>query len=206
MPIAVDSLIQTTVLGLKDQQNVLNVFWYRCTSAPSTGTVAENLEALILKLWEVDLGTMEPLWTAVMPDDYTLNAIRAQVIKPVRTAYVEKLIVDLGDLVADQIQTANLSWVFVKQSDAAGRRGKGTTHMLLPVSTWMSNGSLTGVGSADREALIAAIPQIVTVAAGGTYEPIIYHPDFSPAFSRITHCTIKSEIRTMSRRTVGRGI
>jgi len=46
----------------------------------------------------------------------------------------------------------------------------------------------------------------VVVTAGGTYDPVIYHPGFSPNYSRITHCTIMPQVRTMSRRTVGRGI
>jgi len=206
MPLAVNDIVQTTVIGRKDGQNILNVFHYRCSTAPSTGTPAENLSSLIVFLWEVDTGYLEPAWLECLPNDYTLNAVRAQVVAPVRGAYVERLIVDDGDIDTNVLNTPNLTWVFVKQAELAGRRGRGTTHMVVPTTDWISNGELAASGGASRDALVALMDDQITVPAGGVFEPVIYHPGFSPSFSRITHCTIKQEIRTMSRRTVGRGI
>jgi len=206
MPIAVNAIIQVTALQQRDNQQILNVFHYRCTTAPSTGTEAANTLALIDHLWQVPAGTLGPLWQAVNADDTFLNRVRGQQIAPTRLAYVESLIVTSGNIAVNPVETANLSWVFVKQSEFAGRRGKGTTHMLLPTTDWMSGGNLFPTGQADRDAFMGAIDDQVTVAAGGVYEPVIFHPNFSPNFHRITHCTQKPEIRTMSRRTVGRGI
>jgi len=206
MPIAVNDIIQTTVVGRKDGQEILNMFYYRCTVAPSTGTPAENLSALLAHLWEVDAGVLEPSWLNCLPDDYNLRMVRGQVVAPARSAYVEYLVVDNGEINGNQLDTANLAWVFVKQTELAGRRGRGVTHMLLPATTWFANGELAAEGAGERTTLVNTIPLTVVVVAGGTYEPVIYHPGFSPAFSRITHCTIKQEVRTMSRRTVGRGI
>jgi len=206
VPLAVNDIVQVTVTGQKDGSNILNVFHYQCTTAPSTGTPAENISSLLDHLWAVGLGVIEASWVAVMPDDYTLRSVRGQRVAPTRTAYVEQQLVDLGVINANQLQTANLSWVIVKQSDTPGRRGKGTLHMLLPTTDWMTNGELNVTGAADRSALANLLDDQQTVAAGGVYVPVIYHPNFSPNFSRITHATIKQEIRTMSRRTVGRGI
>jgi len=206
MPLAINDIIQVTVEGRKDGQTLLNVFHYRCTVAPSTGTPADNIGAFLTQDWAVDAGRLEILWTPVMPDDYNLRLVRGQRVAPTRSAYVEQLLIDNGDIAAFQMDTANLAWVFVKQTELAGRRGRGTTHMLLPASDWILNGELSTEGATARQDLIEAIDDTVVVVSGGTYEPVIYHPAFSPNFSRITHCTIKQEIRTMRRRTVGRGI
>jgi len=206
MGLAVGAIIQVTALQQKHNQQIMNVFHYRCTTAPSTGSEAENTRALILHLWDVPGGVLGPLWQAVNDDDTFLNRVRGQQVAPTRLAYVEELIVTSGNIAANKLETQNLSWVFVKQSEFAGRRGKGTTHMLLPTTDWMSDGTLFATGQADRDAFMEEVDDVQTVAAGGVYEPVIYHPDFSPSFHKITHCTQKPEIRTMSRRTVGRGI
>jgi len=206
MPLAVSDIVRITVGGEKDGQSILNIFDFQVTTAPSTGSPAENIEALLLHLWDNTAGIWHAAWMEVMPDDYLLRFVRGQRIAPTRSAYVEKLIVATGAINSDQMQTANLAWVFVKQTELAGRRGRGNTHMLLPASTWMLNGFLDTNGAAERASLVSLIDDQVTVAAGGVYVPVIFHPNFSPNFSRITHATIKQEIRTMRRRTVGRGI
>jgi len=206
MPLAVNDIVQVTVLQSRNNQQYMNVYHYRCSTAPSTGTPAENVAALIDHLWQVPGGTLGPLWQAINADDTFLNRVRGQVIHPTRAAYVEHLIVSSGNIDANQLETGNLAWVFVKQSEFAGRRGKGTTHMIVPASDWMQDGNLDGNGQIERDAFMAEVDDVQTVAAGGTYEPVIFHPGFSPAFHRITHTTQKPEIRTMSRRTVGRGI
>jgi len=206
MPLAVNDIVQMTVFGEKDGQTILNVFHFRCTIAPSTGTPADNLTNFINELWEIDVGAWEIAWTAVHPVDYNLRGVRAQKVNAPRGAYVEQLLIDNGEIAVNPTQTANLTWVFVKQSEFAGRRGKGTTHMLLPSYDWMENGSLTIEGGTARLDLTGLVPNTVVLTSGGTYEPVIYHPNFSPNFHRITHCTTKQEIRTMRRRTVGRGI
>jgi len=202
MPLAVNDIVQMTVMGEKDSQTILNVFYFRCTVAPSTGTPADNISNLLNQLWEVDVGAWEIAWTAVMPGDYNLRGVRGQKINAPRGAYVEQLLIDNGEIVVNPSQTPNLAWVFVKQSEDGGRRGKGTTHMLIPSTDWYENGELTIDGATERLNLTSLVPNTVVVTAGGTYEPIIYHPNFSPNFSRITHCTIKQEVRVMRRRTV----
>jgi len=206
MPLAVNDIIQVTVLQSRNAQQVLNVFHYRCATAPSTGTEADNVRALVVHLWQTGGGVFPDLWKAINSTDTFLNRVRGQKIAPTRQAYVEELIITAGDIAANNLETTNLSWVFVKQSEAAGRRGKGTTHMLVPTTEWMTDGLLDDDGQTDRDNFMAEIDNTQTVAAGGVYEPVIFHPNFSPNFHRITHCTQKPELRTMSRRTVGRGI
>jgi len=206
MPLAVNDIVQVTVFGQKDGNTILNVFHYQCTTAPSTGTPAENIGSLLNFLWEVDNGMLQPAWMAVHAEDYLLRAVRGQRVNPSRTAYVEQLLVDTGDIQVNTLNTSNLSWVIVKQSDTPGRRGKGTLHMVVPSTDWIIDGQLDQAGAADRTTLANLLDDQVTVPAGGVFVPVIYHPNFSPNFSRITHATIMQTIRTMSRRTVGRGI
>jgi len=206
MPLAVSDIVRVTVGGEKDGQSILNIFDFQVTTAPSTGTPAENIGTLLDHLWNSTTGTWHDTWLACLPDDYLLRLVRGQRIAPTRSAYVENLIVSPGAIAADQMQTANLAWVFIKQTELAGRRGRGTTHMLLPATNWMLNGNLDVNGAAERALLVNLVDDQVTVAAGGVYVPVIFHPNFSPNFSRVTHATEKTEIRTMRRRTVGRGI
>jgi len=206
MPLAVNDIVQMTVEGRKDGQAILNVFYYRVTVAPSTGSVSDNITGLINHLWGVDTGVLEVLWTLVMPTDYTLQLARGQKISPTREAYVEVLLIDNGDIAVNPLDTANLAWVFVKQTEFAGRRGRGTTHMLLPTMDWVTNGELNAEGQAQRLALAAEVSNTQVPVSGGTFEPVLYHPGFSPNFHRITHGTVKQEVRVMRRRTVRVGI
>lgn len=206
MPLAVNDVIQMTVLGLKDVQACWNVFHFQVGTAPSTGTPAENIAALITHLWDNATGVWFDKWLACLPDDYTLRSVRGQRVAPTRLAYVETLIVAAGTCVNLPTELSNVTWVFTKQSELAGRRGVGDTHMLFPSPEWATNGELNATGQTERTALMNLIDDQVTVAAGGVYLPIIYHPNFSPNFTRITHTTQKQQIRTMRRRTVGRGI
>jgi len=206
MPLAVNDIIQTTVEGRKDGQTVLNVFYHRVATPASTGTEASNITDFLNHVWAVDTGTLEPLFLNCLPTDYNLRLVRGQKVSPLRGAYVELLVVDNGEVVDAPLPTANVSWVFVKQTELAGRRGRGTTHMLMPSATWFTGGELSDTGPATRLALANAIANVQTVALGGVYEPVLFHPGFSPAWSRITHCTIKQQVRVMRRRTVGQGI
>ena len=203
---AVNDIVEVTLNQRKAGQELMNVFHYKCTVTPSTGTLRGNLFSLGQFLWAVDVGLLSQLLTPCMPDDWTMQSYRAQVISPARTAYVEELLIDSGDIAANQLETANLAWVIVKQTDLAGRRGRGDTHFLLPASNWMDNGELAAEGGGARTDLRDALSTHIVVPSGGEYDPVIYHPGFSPSSSVITHCTIKNQVRVMRRRTVGLGI
>jgi hypothetical protein len=203
---AVNDIIEMTVNQRKDGQSLQNVFHYRCTVTPSSGTERANLFSLIQFLWDVDTGFLEPLLTVCMPDDWILQSVRAQVVAPARHSYAEQLLVDNGDLSANLLDTPNLAWVIIKQSELAGRRGRGTTHFLVPTNDWITDGELNTTNAGNRADLANALDDHIVVPSGGEYDPVLYHPGFSPNYSTITHTTIKSEIRTMRRRTVGRGI
>jgi hypothetical protein len=206
MPLSVNDIVQVTIGGLKDQQTVMNTVHFQCTTAASTGTPAENMASLLDHLWDNATGIWFDPWLALMPDDYTLQTVRAQRVAPTRSAYIEQLVVAAGTAVNVAAETANLTWVLVKQSELAGRRGKGTMHILLASPEHYTNGLLNVNGATPRLTWASLIDDQVTVTAGGVYVPVIFHPNFSPNFSRITHATIKQEVRTMRRRTVGRGI
>lgn len=206
MPLAVNDVLEMTVGGIKDGNTILNIFHFQCTVAPSTGSPAENVNAFITHLWDDPGGLWFDEWLAVMPTDWTFRFVRCQRVAPTRLAYVEVAQAVAGLAASPAIPTANLAWVFVKQSELAGRRGVGPVHMLLPSADWMTDGELNLTEQDSRTDLMNLMPNTIVVTAGGTYAPIIYHPGFSPNFTRITHVTQKQQIRTMRRRTVGRGI
>lgn len=206
MPVAANDIIQLTVEGRKDAQAILNVFTYRVAAAPSSGTVSDNITALIAELWDDPLGTWTTPWLNIMPSDYTLRAIRGQRLAPTRGAYVEVLKQTVGNIAENPIETANLSWVFIKQSETAGRWAQSPTHMLMPSMNWFTNGELNNTAGPERAVFLALVPAIVAPGDGGSYEPVIYNPGRVPNFVRITHVTEKQEVRVMRRRTVGLGI
>lgn len=206
MPVAANDIIQLTVEGRKDAQAILNMFCYRVAAAPSSGTVADNIDALIAELWDDPGGTWIAPWLNMMPLDYTLRAVRGQRLAPTRSAYVEELIQTVGLIEGNLLETANLSWVFIKQSETAGRWAQSPTHMLMPSQDWFTNGELNAFGAAARATFLALVPQIVAPGDGGSYEPVIFNPGRIPNFVKITHVTTKQEVRVMRRRTVGLGI
>lgn len=206
MPVAANDIVSVTVDGRKDSQTILNVFHYRCTAAPSSGSVSDNITALMNTMWDDPAGTWLTAWRNVMPNDYTLRASRGQRVAPTRSAYIEKLIQTDGLIVEDPIQTANMTWVFVKQSEVAGRWAQSPTHMLLPANSWYTNGELNNGAAPERAVLLALVPSNVIPGDGSTWEPVIFNPGRVPNFVRITHVTERQEVRVMRRRTVRVGI
>jgi hypothetical protein len=206
MPLAVNDIIQITSIGFKEAQTVLWVLHYKVITAPSTGTPANNLDALLHHMFDSPGGTLIDVWEPCNTDDTEIRRARAQVVAPSRAAYVEINVGIFGVIGVNPTDTANLSWVFVKQSEFAGRRGRGTAHMVLPTFDWVTNGELNATGQGARSNLMDVVDDNQVPALGGVYQPIIYHPGFSPNSHNITHCTQKPEVRTMRRRTVRYGI
>jgi len=206
MPLAVNDIVQVTSIGKKEGQTILWVLHYKVTVAPSTGTPADNLAGLLHGLFDAPGGLLIDPWIACNSDDTSHDRARAQVVAPTRAAYVEILTGYFGDIGDNKVDTANLTWVFLKQTEFAGRRGRGACHMVLPTWDWVTNGELDSDGQGARTALLDAVDDVSSPASGGTFQPVIYHPGFSPNSHQITHCTQMPEVRTMRRRTVRVGI
>lgn len=206
MPVAANDIVTVTIDGRKDAQTILNMFHYRVAAAPSSGTVSDNIRALIDHLWDDPAGTWLTPFLTLMPDDYTLRAVRGQRVAPTRSSYIEKLIQAEGLVAFEPSQTSNLTWVFIKQSETAGRWAQSPTHMLLASTGWMSNGELNNVTGPERAVFMALVPQNVVPGDGSTWEPVIFNLGRVPNFVKITHVTERQEIRVMRRRTVRVGV
>jgi len=206
MPISVNDILEMRLNGRCFGQRIMNVFHFQCSVAPSTGTVYNNLESFNLFVWDGPGSLWLTDWLALLPDTYLLSHVDTQIVAPNRSAFFRGTYNEVGSIAADQLQSCNDAWVFTKQSDIPGRRGRGDTHMLLPSNGWQAAGELSTTGQADRTAFMNLIPSNVVVTAGGTYAPVLFHRGFSPNFTRITHTTQQPTLRVMRRRTVGQGI
>jgi hypothetical protein len=207
MPIAVNDIIQVTLEADFWGSRILNTFHYRCLSAPPAGPTSGSLASLLAYLWDQATGIMSLKWGPVNNTSYFLRRAKGQVLTPIRSAYVNFDIGGTGAIVPDGLQVSNLSWVITRKTDLGGRAFRGNLHLVVPTAGWTTNsGFLSGANRVDREALRDQIPLQVSVPIGGQYEPVIFHRNLDPNYTRITTAVIQDEVRTMSRRTVGRGI
>jgi hypothetical protein len=140
--------------------------------------------------------------------DITTDYIQGQWIYPTRWSYLRIQPTFPNGLLNPPTIPQNLAAVVTLQADEAGRTARGDVHIAGLDTEVTEAGELLPLGK-QHVAIIGA--SLVAVLSGGDLGdtnmlPIIYHRT-APQLSKIARrFTVQETIRTMSRRTVGRGI
>ena len=146
---------------------------------------------------------------ALRDQDCVLNDVQIQAIDPARYVAIGFALNQAGAIttLSPNLDTPNLAAVLTRRAVVATRRGVSSLHIPLAISTdTMANGSLTVAAQTDLGDHGNAILSIGSLGDGITMSSVIYHKAGNPLTNDIESFFAETTVRTMRRRTVGRGI
>jgi len=205
MPVNPGDLVQLSWRGTCFNQRVLMVRNFRVTGSggspqPTGQTLAQIIDA-------VEPGTgSQPIsdaYLACLTANYTLNAIRAQVVRPDRSAFVERSYNDAGTGGAGTL--SNTMGAITFRTANAGRNQVSTIKVGPLPAAFTIAGDVAAAGRAFLASLADFLqaPFVVNPPAI-TLSPIIWHAP-GLTYDAIINYTVQPQARVMVRRTVGRG-
>jgi len=204
MPQAVGDVLLVTFDGLWHNQRTMTTFHYGVGSLIGTPTYLQF--ATDMKTAFNTAGGLIPTFLACCPPDYFLNNMWVQTIAPTRVVKTILSIATSGQNASDS-NTANLSSVVTRRGALANRKNIGSVHIPYPnLDADGSNGTISAAHLALMEVFAVQVRRTVTMSGTGSVTPVLFNgptfTDVSPIESTISQLTV----RTMRRRTVGRGI
>lgn len=205
----VQSVVEHIIRGEQDGQTTMTVLHWRvaCDNAPDMLIkVNEALQALDEAARGVD--GIHSAITDSRSADWKNTYSQWQVLVPERLPYIRFHDAAPGG-VAGASLPSNSSVVLVKRGPAAGRHNRGAIHLPGVPVAHTEDSRLNAAGMGAMAALSAIVPEWLQVMVGGRIleaYPIIYDREAAILSADIIDCTPVPEIRTMRRRTVGRGI
>jgi len=206
MPLAVNEIVQLTYKGQYAGQRIMLVTNWKVVSNTSTDPLITDLNKVIT-LFKAT-GAADPLtkYLACLATNATITVVRAQVVRPSRSLFMEDYITQPGTG-AGSARTGNIASTVTRVSQAAGRKGVSTSH-LGPIPDVSSlAGSLEAAQIAANDAWATEfIADQVAGAAEILLTPVILHPVGALiTSSTIVTYRLGATTRTMRRRTVGVG-
>jgi len=204
---AVGDRVLVTVNYTLMNQKLQNTFWYGIGSLTGTPAQSSLFTALHTKL--TSASQLVPLLVECMPGEIQLNSIWYQIIYPsryVKFAFTSGL--GTGELADNQFFSANQAAVIVRRGELGNRFNVSTLHIPLGQTVGcQSNGQLGADVEAPLQALADYLPaSVTTTGTVGTFFPLINNGPGVGDYSNITSSEVMGTVRTMRRRTVGRGI
>lgn len=204
--IPLNGIVQVSLLGRCFGQRIILTHFYRADDAsPPSATIVGDLTEL---LSEIGAGGTAP-WTdqyrQCLPQQYTLEEKRAQLIYPTRSVYVQ-VAVNQNGAHEEPATVANDAAALTLRTDKGGRRQVATKH-IGPVP---DNVNAQGLIIVAYRTLLTALgtammnPLVITTT-GQTLIPVIYHRGQLTASDDITSVRVGIQSRVQRRRTVGLG-
>jgi hypothetical protein len=187
-------------------QTLINTAHFKITNVGGGATVQSVAPLIAQQLKETSAWGIA--LRAVLPPEYTWDALWVQRVAPIRVAKYELLIGVIGGD-AEHANTANSAQVILRRGDLANRHNQGSVHLLYPnLDAGTVDGELSAGRIAALEALAGfyatgfALPDTSQIAPvlfpGGTLDVTKAVP--------ISATSVNPRVRTMRRRTVGLGI
>jgi len=209
MATTVGDIYEVAAVGRCFGQRIILTHHYRL--AAINPSVSENAASISLLNGVRDGAgggdVLESLYLDCLPNNYELQYWRAQLIDPVRFAYVSADRTVTGTHVT-QCQTANLSAGVTLRSNRAGRKEHGTKKIgPTPEGIDVSNNGMWDAGYIAKLNLLGGslVSDVVDALLGATWNPVIYNRGSTPAYAPALTWFVSPEVRTMHRRTVGVG-
>lgn len=195
-----------TFVGSLSSQTTMSTFTYGVSTVG--GSIQQDDAFAALNVAICSANKLRDKFVACCPSNWTLEDIWYQVIGPTR--YVKYNLSDAGvgpksDYTAN---TPNVAAVIMRRGDIAARKGISTLHIPAPTDAeWITGGELTVEALTALGTLSVEMKNDITVAVPSfTITPIINNGPLAGDVTPITQTVAMSTVRTMRRRTVGRGI
>lgn len=176
-----------------------------CDVAPTSPDVTTGLNNILSSFGPGGANDQTTAYLALLPPQYTLTSLNAQVIYPTRSAYAS---LGGGGLVGTgpAATAANDSAAFTLRTALAGRK-QVSTKKIGPIGDGArAAGGYTILYAASLAAFAGFQLGEKTVAAdGGQYHQVIYHRTSPGQYDYIESFIVASTARVHRRRTVGIG-
>jgi len=211
---AIGDLLLITFRNTLFSQRLMNTFWYNIKTVNITNTpTIETLSNQIFTAMGPGTGFFTT-YRACLGTDLMIDQMWVQKIFPTRIMK-EVLDVNLAGNGAGAYDTANVQGSIMRRTEVARPGNIGGIRLPLPTGEdWQIQGKLGGVALTNYSALAANMDNEWTLAVGTVIEPVLptRDPPVPPKKQGIINGSrdlarfeVMKEVRTMSRRTVGRG-
>jgi hypothetical protein len=204
----VGDLLLMTFKGACLGQRIMNTFGYR-VKAITGGSI--DVDVLYQRfIASADYVALQDGYLACLPSQYDLQETWLQVLFPAR---VRKLVLEVnlpGDLTTEVLQ-ANSQASISRHTPFAHSGANGGIRVLAPQDdTYVVNGVLTNAYKILLGQLGDLMLEEINYSAGGAttdFEPVMLHRGAGGAFTAdyLVAINVQDEVRTLRRRTVGRG-
>lgn len=206
MPLTVGDVVQLSFSGRVFNQRVLFTHNFRVSETQSSAPSWEILQD-IAEFFENDDNPLKSKYLACLPPQYVMNDVRAQVLYPLRLPY-ESVPTGSPGTQTNATEVSNLAACFTLYSALTGRKQIAVSHV-GPISPTYAN---DGVWNSDVLTPLIDLADECTntyaiTAAQTTLVPVILHKgaNQNPRTNDVVGFRIQNTVRTMRRRTVGRG-
>lgn len=204
--LTVDDVVYVGFEGRMYGQRILNTFYYQVSETDGIMTRWDAYEKLN-EAFAVALGLKE-LFLNCLSADYTLEKIRYQYVNPSRMVYRSFQVNETGALLGDT-ETANLCASIERRVGTVDAHAVGR----LQLAGLPSNTTAAGLILPGHLAVLNTLAAFMSfvILAGDTFEtawqPVLFSKvTGQPAvINPIIEAFPHPQVRTMSRRTVGRG-
>lgn len=200
-----NSEVMVSMHGSCFGQRIILTQWYRKLSAPSgSGSVTEDLAEIVAAL--VPLGTADIMtaYLACLPAAYTLLEVRAQGIRPIRTAYFHEP-VSLPGTHIGSASVANDSACVTLRTANSGRNQIANKHIGPVPDSASASGLIVPAYRAKLVLLGATLVTPFVTGNGDEWVPIIPHGALIGGGDLATNFRVGDQSRVQRRRTVGLG-
>lgn len=205
--ISTNDVLELTMFGELQGSNILNVFHYVYTGTGVTAAnyVAELQQVIQAFRAEVYAAAANPVRDR-LSTDYNLRAIRAQVVSPQRTFYVE-VQQNLPGTIASVSAPADDQVTISYQTDRARRGATGNKRFCGIPTTQLDGGEWSLASRAAWELTkVKLLSALDGTAAADLYRPTVWSPKRPGDRAVIVGLVVRPEVRVTYSRTKGRGI
>lgn len=205
--IALNDIILLSFRGTYQQQRILFTHTYAVTAVPASPTPAADFVEDFLVNIQASPTNLSGGYLSLMPTNYTLQEIRAQIVAPVRQV-VQKLAID-DNGAANAASTGNLAAVITLNTALAGRSQVSNKH-IGPIPSDATNGGSISVAYKNAMDVFGSLltTTVQSISGSGTATPVIYHrtpPVGTAIYDEILNFVSQTTTRVMRRRTLGVG-
>lgn len=201
-PVAIGDVFRVTYFQSLFDQRILNVFYLRCTVAPTGGVSYYDATAnLAARLGDDGIAPVQN-WLPIVGDELEFNFCRAQRVYPTRDIYAQETMGVDGSH-ADPATMSNDAMSVEKRTLTFGPQGIGRMQLAgVPAST-ITAGKFSGAYQVAVQSFADTFLGDITVAADSSkYRFCLFNGTAATADDDYFDMIVHDTVRTMHRRTL----
>lgn len=204
----INAVLEFSIRGTINGQNVISVLHYRVSAVSGAATAAIEQDEFLVAAGPAGIDDVVTPYLSCCPSNYTATELRAQFVAPTRFRFSTVSILAPGTRPAAS-NFQNSSAVMTKRTALSGRRQIGSLHFPGVADTDAVGGLLSaGLTSAMNTAALVLQSNLNALPGTGIYVPVLWHRTLpsQPQSDPVIQFATQTTLRIMRRRTVGVGI